>query len=246
MNADSPEASAGQTSPSSPTPAPGRVRRERPQADRSALARTWYKLVKTGAATWFAAFGGWRSSGFENMPEAGGVILVSNHLSYLDVFILGIGVRRPLNYVARSTLFIPGLGTFIRSVGGFPIQREGMGASGMKETLKRLRSGGVVTLFPEGTRSPDGELGELKAGIALLVSRAGVPVVPAGVAGTFSAWPRGRLFPRPYPIRVHYGPPINPSDLEGLEPRAVTALIRDRIADCIEVARQGLARDLGA
>jgi 1-acyl-sn-glycerol-3-phosphate acyltransferase len=202
--------------------------------------------VKTTAATWLAAFGGWRSTGWRNMPETGGVVLVSNHLSYLDVFILGVGVPRPLNYVARSTLFLPVLGPLIRSIGGFPIQREGMGASGMKETLKRLRSGGVVTLFPEGTRSPDGELGELKAGIALLVARAAVPVVPAGLAGTFRAWPRGQLLPRPHPVRVHYGPPILPEDLVGLEPRAVTALIRDRIADCIEEARRGLARDLGA
>ena len=222
-----------------------RERRPPPAADRPLAARIWYRGIKAVASTWFAAFGGWRSTGWENMPEAGGVVLVSNHLSFLDVFILGIGVRRPLNYVARSTLFLPGLAWFIRSVGGFPIQREGMGASGMKETLKRLRDGGVVTLFPEGTRSEDGELGELKPGIALLVSRAGVPVVPAGLAGTFGAWPRQRLLPRPHPIRVHYGPPIMPADLEGMEPRAVTALIHDRIAECVEIARQGLARDMG-
>lgn len=228
-----------------PTTSSRRVRRSSAGADRSLAARIWYRLIKAVASTWFAAFGGWRSTGCENMPEVGGVVLVSNHLSFLDVFILGIGVRRPLNYVARSTLFLPLLGTFIRSVGGFPIQREGMGASGMKETLKRLRDGGVVTLFPEGTRSMDGELGELKPGIALLVSRAGAPVVPAGIAGTFGGWPRHRPFPRPHPIRVHYGPPIFPADLEGLDPRAVTALIHDRIADCVEIARQGLARDMG-
>ena len=96
MNADAP---ADQPTPTTPTPR--RERRERPEADRSPLARAWYKLVKAVATTSFAAFGGWRTSGFENMPAAGGVILVSNHLSYLDVFILGMGVRRPLNYIAR-------------------------------------------------------------------------------------------------------------------------------------------------
>lgn len=239
-------ADASADPPATTTPAPRRPRRERPETDRRPLARAWYELVKAIFSTLFATFGGWRATGRRNMPEAGGVVLVSNHLSFLDVFILGMGVRRQLNYVARSTLFAPGLGAFIRSVGGFPIQREGMGASGMKETLRRLRAGGVVTLFPEGTRSPDGELGELKSGIALLVARAGVPVVPAGVAGTFAGWPRGRLLPRFHPMRVHYGPAILPADLEGLDPRAVTALIRERIADCVEIARQGLARDLGA
>ena len=144
------------------------------------------------------------------MPATGPVLLVANHLSFLDVFLLGISVRRPLNYVARSTLFLPGLGFLIRSVGGFPIQREGMGASGMKETLRRLRNGGIVTLFPEGTRSPDGQLAPLKSGIAVLVSRAGVPVVPAGIAGTYEAWPRSQLLPAFKPIRIHFGPPICP------------------------------------
>jgi 1-acyl-sn-glycerol-3-phosphate acyltransferase len=237
MNADPP---ADQPAPT--TPAPRRGRGEPPAHDRSLGARVWYQTVRGVAAGFFSVYGGWRSSGFENMPKKGGVILVSNHASYLDVFLLGMGVRRPLNYVARSTLFVPGFGAFIRSVGSFPIQREGMGASGMKETLKRLRAGGVVTLFPEGTRSPDGELGELKRGIALLVARAGVPVVPAGVAGTFEAWPRGQRLPRPRATRVHYGPPILPADLEGLDPDAVTALIRERIAECVAIARQELSR----
>ena len=96
----------------------------------------------------------WRATGQGNVPRSGGVLLVCNHLSFLDVFMVGIPLERPLNYVARSTLFLPVLGPLIRSVGGFPIQREGIGASGMKETIRRLRAGGIVTLFPEGTRSP--------------------------------------------------------------------------------------------
>ncbi|MGA7497639.1 MAG: lysophospholipid acyltransferase family protein, partial [Isosphaeraceae bacterium] len=159
----------------------------------------WYRLVQYMFATLFAALGGWRASGRHNMPATGAVLLVANHLSFLDVFLLGIPLRRPLNFVARSSLFFPVLGFLIRSVGAFPIQREGMGASGMKETLRRLRRGGIVTLFPEGTRSRDGKLAPLKSGIAVLVSRAGVPVVPAGIAGTFEAWPRSRLLPVPRP-----------------------------------------------
>jgi 1-acyl-sn-glycerol-3-phosphate acyltransferase len=201
--------------------------------------------VQCLASTFFAAVGGWRATGRHNVPETGGLLLVANHLSFLDVFMIGIPLRRPLNYVARSTLFVPGLSFLIRSVGGFPIQREGIGASGLKETLRRLRDGGVVTLFPEGTRSKDGNLGPLKTGIAVLVSRAGVPVVPAGIAGTFEAWPRSRLLPRPHPIRLHYGPPILPSEIEGLKPEGVTALIRERLEQAVAQAREGLARDLG-
>jgi len=186
----------------------------------------------------------WRATGQHNMPGSGGVLLVCNHLSFLDVFLVGIPLRRPLNYVARSTLFVPGLGALIRSVGGFPIQREGMGASGMKETLRRLRAGGIVTLFPEGTRSRDGQLGPLKAGIAVLVSRAGVPIVPAGLAGTFEVLPRSRLIPVLHPIRIHYGPPIFPEELAGLDTIAITELIHQRMQESCSEAKRGLIGDM--
>ncbi|HMB08044.1 MAG TPA: lysophospholipid acyltransferase family protein [Isosphaeraceae bacterium] len=214
-------------------------------ADRSWPARAWYRLVRAAASTLFCAAGGLRATGHRHRTFDGGALLVSNHLSYLDAFVLGIPLGFPLNYIARSTLFLPLLGPLIRSVGGFPIRREGMGASGLKETLRRVRDGGVVLLFPEGTRSRDGELAELKSGIAVLAARAKVPIIPAGLAGTFEAWPRNRPFPLSHPIRVHYGPPILPEELAGLEPEAITALIRDRLLDCQRAARRGLARDLG-
>jgi 1-acyl-sn-glycerol-3-phosphate acyltransferase len=173
----------------------------------------------------------------DRIPPSGGALLVSNHLSHLDVFVLGVPLGRPLNYVARSTLFFPPLGVLIRSVGGFPIQRDGMGASGLKETLRRLRNGGIVTLFPEGTRSRDGELGELKAGIAVLAARARVPIIPAAVAGTFEAWPRSKPWPRPHPICIHYGPTIWPDDYAQMPGDALTRLIRDRILECQTHAR---------
>jgi 1-acyl-sn-glycerol-3-phosphate acyltransferase len=207
--------------------------------------RVWYRMVRAATATWFCTLGGLRATGPRELPFPGGALLISNHLSFLDVFILGIPLNYPLNYVARSTLFLPVLGFLIRSVGGFPIQREGMGATGMKETLRRIRNGGVVLLFPEGTRSRDGELAELKSGIAVLAARAKVPIIPAGLAGTFEAWPRGWPFPLPHPIRVHYGSPIFPEEIASLEPEAITVLIRHRLLECQREARRGLARDLG-
>jgi 1-acyl-sn-glycerol-3-phosphate acyltransferase len=215
-----------------------------PVSDRSRLALIWYRVVQVTVTTLLVATGGLRVSGRKNIPRSGPALLVSNHLSHLDVFILGIPLHRPLNYVARSTLFFPPLGAFIRSVGGFPIQREGMGAQGLKETLRRLRAGGIVMLFPEGTRSRDGELGELKAGIAVLAARARVPVVPTALAGTFEAWPRTRPFPRPHPVRIHYGEPITVEDMAGLNSDVITALIRTRILECQREARRGLERDL--
>ncbi len=120
-----------------------------------------------------------------------------------------------------------------------------MGASGLKETLRRLKHGGVVVLFPEGTRSLDGRVAPLKPGIAVLATKARVPIVPAAVAGTFEAWPRGQPFPRPHPIRAVYGPPISQSELVGLSNEAITALLHARIEDCHRLALQDLTHDLG-
>ncbi len=222
-------------------------RRARPASetrDRSGLATAWYRLVQYTCATLATALVGWRATGQSNLPPTGAVLLVSNHMSFFDVILLGVAANRPLNYVARSTLFLPGLGSFISSVGAFPIQREGMGASGMKETLRRLKNGGIVALFPEGTRSVDGELGPLKNGIAVLVARARVPVVPVGLAGTFELWPRTRLLPGFHPVRAHLGPPIYPEELKGMETADIAELIRQKMEDCRAEAIRGLRLDL--
>ena len=212
--------------------------------DRSLASLLWYNTVRSLLAILATILMRWRASGQSNVPTTGGVLLVSNHLSFLDVVFLGLPLRRPLNYVARSTLFVSILGWFIRSVGAFPIQREGIGASGMKETLKRLRAGGIVTLFPEGTRSHDGQLGPLKPGIAVLVERVGVPVVPTGLAGMFEVWPRSRLLPVPHPVRIHYGRPIYPEELKGLDTEAITALIRERMEESFREATRALRSDM--
>ena len=214
--------------------------------DRSLVKFLWYRMVQWFFSTILAAIYTLRATGRKNIPDRGAVMLVSNHLSHLDVLILGILLDRPLNYVARSTLFFFPLGLFIHSLGAFPIQRDGIGAQGLKETLKRLKSGGIVTLFPEGTRTTDGELGELKAGIALLAAKARVPILPAAIAGSFEAWPKSRSFPVPHPLHVHFGRPIPADQIKSLTPEALTALIRERILECQSVARERQVRRLGS
>jgi 1-acyl-sn-glycerol-3-phosphate acyltransferase len=222
-----------------------RAAAETPARERPLAVLVWYRLVQHVAGTIALVAGGIRVSGRHEFPRSGGVLLISNHLSHLDVFVLGISQARPLNYVARSSLFLPVLGILIRSVGGFPIRREGMGAEGLKETLRRLRAGGIVTLFPEGTRSATGDLGPLKSGIAVLAARARVPIVTAGIAGTFEALPRGRSFPRRHPVWIHYGPPIWPEEIAGRDDKEVTELLRARILESQAVARRGLSFAVG-
>jgi 1-acyl-sn-glycerol-3-phosphate acyltransferase len=225
-------------------PRTGKPSRPAPARDRSRLALVWYGIVRWTSAVLFSSLFGLRATGRNNVPRSGGALLVSNHLSHLDVFVLGLPLERPLNFVARSSLFLPVLGFLIRSMGGFAIQREGMGAQGLKETLRRVRAGGIVTLFPEGTRSRDGELAPLKPGIAVLAARTGVPIIPAALAGTFEAWPRQAPWPRRHPVCVHYGLPIEHEKIASLEPEAVTALIQERMLESQQIARAALAREV--
>jgi 1-acyl-sn-glycerol-3-phosphate acyltransferase len=244
---DSGPEDAGATSRLDQAPGTGRkARLEQSGANRDRLLALWlwYRFARLVCATLGAVVCRWRAQGHRNVPESGGALLVCNHVSFLDVFFVAFPLRRPLNYVARSTLFVPLLGPLMRSVGGFPIQREGLGASGMKETLRRLRAGGIVVLFPEGTRSRDGRIGSLKPGIAALAARVGVPVVPAALAGMFEVWPRSRLLPVPNPIRIHYGPPILPHELAGLDQEAIIALIVTRMRECHAEAARALQSDL--
>jgi hypothetical protein len=92
----------------------------------------------------------------------------------------------------------------------------------VKETIRRLQRGHVLNIYPEGSRTGDGQIGPMEKGVAFVVRRAKVPVVPAVIVGSFEAWPVQRRFPRPWPIHVKYGPPM---DLDGLEPDQILTTI---------------------
>ena len=174
--------------------------------------------------------GGVRASGREHLPRSGPALLVSNHLSFLDVFILGLSVPRHLSYMARSSLFNPVLGPLIRSVNGFPIQRDGLGVEGLKETIRRLKQGAMVLVFPEGTRSATGELGEFRPGLVSLAARTKASIIPAALAGTFESWPRDRMLPRPHDVHVHFGPCLPPSQFIDRDSDSALALVREAVA----------------
>ncbi|MCC6423188.1 MAG: 1-acyl-sn-glycerol-3-phosphate acyltransferase [Phycisphaerales bacterium] len=161
--------------------------------------------------------------GLHHIPTHGGALLVANHESYLDPVVVAVRVRRPVSFLARSGLFDnPAFGWLIRSLHAFPV-RQGEGDIGaVKETIRRLKEGHVLNIYPEGSRTQTGELGPIEPGIALMVRRAGVPVVPVVISGSFTAWPRGRKIFHPAPIRVLYGPPM---ELNHLKPAQITARI---------------------
>jgi 1-acyl-sn-glycerol-3-phosphate acyltransferase len=153
---------------------------------------------------------GWRVCNPERVPLEGPVILASNHASFLDPPLVGAGVRRGINYLARENLFrFPVLGWILHQWQVVPVDREGGGAKGLKAILDRLLAGGAIILFPEGTRSRDGKLQPARSGIGLTVIKSAAPVVPVRVFGTFEAYNRTMQFPRPgRKVVVKYGTPM--------------------------------------
>ncbi|MFM9994323.1 MAG: lysophospholipid acyltransferase family protein [Phycisphaerales bacterium] len=172
--------------------------------------------------------------GRRNVPASGAVLLVANHQAHLDPPIVGCPIfQRHLDFIARSGLFRSRVfGWMIASLNSTPIREEGGGDTrAIKDVLARLAAGRAVLIFPEGSRSPDGAIGEFKRGAAVLVKRAACPVVPVAVEGAFDAWPRTRRLPRLWGRRVMvmYGRPVSPQELLAAGPDAAVALLRAEI-----------------
>ncbi len=168
-----------------------------------------YRLTWLGARAYYALWHRWRVFNPERVPPAGPVILAANHASFLDPPLIGSGLSRAINYLARDTLFrFPGFGAYLRALNVVPVDRDGAGAAGLKGILDRLHAGGAVILFPEGTRTADGQFQPARSGIGLTVIKSDAPVVPVRVFGTFEAWNRNAKFPRPRRVMVKYGEPM--------------------------------------
>jgi 1-acyl-sn-glycerol-3-phosphate acyltransferase len=186
-----------------------------------------------------------RHRGRQFLPPEGGGLVLSNHQSNLDPILIGLGCSRRLNYVARTTLFrFAPLGWLINSLDTIPINREGSGFGGLKETLKRLKRGELVLLFPEGTRSPDGEIHEMKPGFCAIAKRSAVPLIPVAVDGAFEAWPRHRSVPRRTVVHVEFGEPIAPEEVARMSDDELVREVQRRIQLCLDSARR--SRQLAA
>lgn len=157
----------------------------------------------------YATFFRWRVYHPERVPLSGPVILAANHASFIDPPLVGAGVRRGVNYLARESLFrFPGIGWLLRQWNAVPVDRDGGGARGLKAILDRLLAGGAIILFPEGTRTHDGRLLPARSGIGLTVIKSSAMVIPVRVFGTFDAYGRHMSIPRPHRIAVKYGRPM--------------------------------------
>lgn len=183
-----------------------------------------------------------RVFGQRNVPRTGGVLLVSNHQSYLDPVLLGLGVGRLVSYMARRSLFRNRLfGWLISALNAFPVTRGGRDTGALREAVNRLKAGWCLVVFPEGTRTTDGTIGELMPGLLTIAGRAEVPIVPVVIEGAFRAWPRGGL-PGLHPIAARYGRPIDAEACRRMDRKELIARLRAEMLSLQSALRQSVIR----
>jgi 1-acyl-sn-glycerol-3-phosphate acyltransferase len=194
------------------------------------IYRLGYTISKVVAKLGFRL----RSYGRENLIEDGPAILASNHASYLDPPLVGVCCRKDVYFLARKSLFErPVIGPLIAQLNTVPVDRDRGDVGAVRAMIKLLKSGNRVLVFPEGTRSKDGNLQPARAGVGLLIAKSLAPVVPVRVFGSYAALPRSGGI-RFVPITVVIGKPLffTNQDL-GTDERAAYQVLSDRVMAAI-------------
>ena len=181
----------------------------------------------------FVRLGGWklRVEGMENLPS-GGAVLVSNHQSVVDIPMLLSAFPRPVRFIAKRELGeIPLLGKAMAAAGNLFIDRDDPrdAVRMLREAGALLRDGRLMVVFPEGTRSGDGSIGEFRPGAFYLAQKSGAPVVPVYIDGGYRAIPKGGFRVRPAGLLVRVLPPISPGEGAGGSKEQIAAAVRGRI-----------------
>jgi 1-acyl-sn-glycerol-3-phosphate acyltransferase len=194
------------------------------------IYRLGYTISKVVAKLGFRL----RIYGRENLIEDGPAILASNHASYLDPPLVGVSCRKDVYFLARKSLFErPVIGPLIAQLNTIPVDRDRGDVGAVRAMIKLLKSGNRVLVFPEGTRSKDGNLQPARAGVGLLIAKSLAPVVPVRVFGSYAALPRSGGI-RFVPITVVIGKPLffTKQDL-GTDERAAYQVLSDRVMAAI-------------
>ncbi len=191
-------------------------------------------------------FGDWKVTGAENIPPMGPLVIVSNHMSNMDPSLLACSISRRIRFLAKDNLFgSRPMEWFLKSYGGFPVNRDGVDVTAYRWTIDQIKNDGVIVLFPEGTRSR-GELIQAKAGVANLVLRTKAPILPVGITGTENLRSVLRVFNPTGNIRVNIGQVFSLPDIDGRPGKDVmeslTTMIMHRITELLPEKYHGVYR----
>ena len=174
----------------------------------------FYKLTQIVLFSFYRICFDFKFYGTENVPDgARGVILAPNHASFLDPPILGISLEKPIHYLAKEYLFkVFALRRMLYWLGALPIKSEADDFRSMRQILRALKEGKRLVIFPEGTRTLDGNFQEVEGGAGFLAVKSKAHVVPVYIEGTYAAFPKGVQWFRCRPVRIYFGKPFIPSE----------------------------------
>ena len=209
---------------------------------RTHFGRAFYALSRTLSLSAVTSLTRVRHFNVPDITSLRGLLIASNHQSYFDPVFIGIAFERPIHYLAREGLFrVPGFGWLLRAVGTHPVKQGKVDASAIKTVLSLLRGGEALVVFPEGTRTRDGQIGEFQRGAVSMAARCGVPLLPACIEGAFECWPRTRMLPRPGRVAVCFGEMLWP--VAGAED-ALTDTLKEKMRQMQGFLRRYLGRRL--
>jgi 1-acyl-sn-glycerol-3-phosphate acyltransferase len=191
------------------------------------VSRWLYALVRGIVSPLFRLYFRMHISGAEHIPPEGPAIVAPNHKSFWDSFFIAVCTRRHLRFMAKTELIEARYGKLLVRLGAFPVRRGQADEDALETARTILRQGGLLALFPEGTRVRDPDnLGHPRRGAGRLALDTGAPLVPCAITGTEKIFRGG--FPVPRRVQVAFSPPISVSELAP-SPEAASALIEEMV-----------------
>jgi 1-acyl-sn-glycerol-3-phosphate acyltransferase len=210
----------------------------RPKPDEFVLPQWFINSMRPGFRFIGQTFWNLKLRGIENIPATGGLIVASNHQSYLDPFAISVPIKRALRFLAwNEAMNWPLLGKVMGALGAWPLQLEGSDPGAIRRSHQWLKAGGALMIFPEGGRGQaDGSMMRFKAGAVRIALEARVPILPVTIRGAQRVWPRGRVIPGPGEIEITYHPIFHPQQSPEEDARACARRESEHLAAIIRSA----------
>lgn len=204
----------------------------------------WQSIIRVSSAVATALLWRVRIYGRKNIPKKGAALILCNHQSYMDPFLAQSYILRNFYFIARETLYDHKIvGPLLNSLFTIPIKQGEADIAAMRKIITKLKSDSIVCLFPEGSRTFDGRITDVKPGFALLSRKGNAPVIPAVIDGAFECWPRSQKYPKSGKVAVMFGEVITPEQARDFGDREFAKVLTKKLRQMQTELRIKLGRE---